>query len=138
SWARSVEMSQAPKRREKKWERGLLCHFLYFLSEIEVIFAFWAVPLILSMIFFYGWAVGLEYVNTRDYTEPLFVAVVLSLTATRPIIQIAEKTMHWCAKWLGGSLSSWWFTLLTVGPLLGSLITEVGAMTLCALLLSRQ
>jgi hypothetical protein len=62
----------------------------------------------------------------------------LSLAATRPIIHIAESAIHWCAQRLGGSLSAWWLTLLTIGPLLGSLITEVGAMTLCALLLARQ
>ncbi|HSX38700.1 MAG TPA: putative Na+/H+ antiporter [Chlamydiales bacterium] len=138
AWARSFEASQAPKRRGKKWEKSLLVHFFYFLSEIEVIFAFWAIPLVVSMIFFYGWKMGLEYINTRDYTEPLFVAIILSLTATRPIVQIAETIIQGCAKCLGSSLAAWWFALLTVGPLLGSFITEVGAMTLCALLLSRQ
>jgi hypothetical protein len=39
---------------------------------------------------------------------------------------------------LGGSLSIWWFTLLTLGPILGSFITEVGSMALAALLLARQ
>jgi hypothetical protein len=138
SWARAYEAHQAPQRIGKRWERSIPVQLLYFLSEVEVIFAFWAIPLFIAMIFAYGWTVGLEYINTRDYTEALFVAVVLALAATRPIIQIAESAIRWCAKWLGGSLSAWWFTLLTVGPLLGSLITEVGAMTLCALLLGRQ
>lgn len=137
-WARSFEARQAPSRRGKRWERSLLVQLLYFLSEVEVIFAFWAIPLFITMIFVYGWTVGVEYIDTRDYTEPLFVAVVLSLAATRPIIHIAESAIHWCAQKLGGSLSAWWLTLLTIGPLLGSLITEVGAMTLCALLLARQ
>ncbi len=138
SWARAVEAHQAPKRRGKRWERSIPVHLLFFLSKVEVIFAFWAIPLFLGMIFTYGWRIGLEYINTRDYTEALFVAVILSLAATKPIIHIASATIQWCAKWLGGSLSAWWFTLLTIGPLLGSLITEAGAMTLCALLLTRQ
>lgn len=137
-WARSFEARQAPSRRGKRWERSLQVQLLYFLSEVEVIFAFWAIPLFITIIFVYGWTVGVEYIDTRDYTEPLFVAVVLSLAATRPIINIAESAIHWCAQKLGGSLSAWWLTLLTIGPLLGSLITEVGAMTLCALLLARQ
>ena len=138
TWARSIEHRQAPKRKGKKWERSIPVQLLYFLSEVEIVFAFWAIPLFFCMATMYGWTTALEYINTRDYTEPLFVAVILSLTATRPILKSAEIAIHWCAKWLGSSLSAWWFTLLTVGPLLGSLITEVGSMTLCALLLSRQ
>jgi len=138
AWARRLEASQAPRRAGKRWQRSLPVQLLYFLSEVEVIFAFWVIPLFISIVCVYGWTIGVEYINTRDYTEPLFVAVVLSLAATRPIIQLAERAIQWCAKWLGGSLSAWWFTLLTIGPILGSFITEVGAMTLCALLLSRQ
>jgi len=53
-------------------------------------------------------------------------------------VRIAQNAMHWCAKALGGSLGAWWFSVLTVGPILGSLITEAGAMAICALLLARQ
>jgi len=137
-WTRGLEKRQAPKRKGKRWERSPLVQVLFFLSEVEVIFALWVVPLAIVMWCFYGLEVVLDFLNTRDYTEPLFVVVILALSATRPIIRLAEKLIHWCAKGLGGSLSAWWFTLLTVGPLLGSFLTEVGAMTLSALLLSRQ
>lgn len=138
AWARSIEIRQAPKRRGHRWERSIPVQLLYFLSEVEVIFAFWGIPLFFIMAAMYSWTIAFEYMNTRDYTEPLFVGVILSLAATRPILRAAEEAIKWCARWLGESLSAWWFTLLTLGPLLGSLITEVGAMTLCALLLSRQ
>ncbi len=134
-WAKKYEANVSAVHKGKK---SLVVYLLYFISEVEVIFALWAIPLFISLIFAFGWTIGLEYINTRDYTEPLFVAVVLSLASTRPIVRVAEKAIHWCAKWLGGSLSAWWFTLLTVGPLLGSFITEVGAMTLCALLLAKK
>ncbi len=128
----------AQKLETKKNKRTPFTHFLFFLSQVEVVFAFWVIPLFIAISYFYDWSTALEYINTRDYTEPLFVVVILSLTATRPIIHIAETLIKWCAKGLGRSLSAWWFVLLTIGPLLGSLITEVGAMALCALLLSRQ
>ncbi len=82
NWARSIEARQAPSRRGKRWERSLPVQLLFFLSEVEVIFAFWAIPLFLAILFTYGWRVGVEYINTRDYTEALFVAVMLSLAAT--------------------------------------------------------
>jgi hypothetical protein len=34
--------------------------------------------------------------------------------------------------------TAWWIVLLTVGPILGSFITEPAAMTICAMLLSRK
>lgn len=137
-WARRLELRQKPKRQGKGRERSLGVQLLYFLSEVEVIFAFWAIPLFLSMGLMYGWTIGLEYINTRDYTEALFVVVILAMAATRPIVHAGERLIGWIAKGLGGSLSAWWFVLLTVGPLLGSLITEAAAMALCALLLSKQ
>ncbi len=38
----------------------------------------------------------------------------------------------------GQSPARWWAVLLTLGPLLGSFITEPAAMTICALLLGRE
>ncbi|MEN9655086.1 MAG: hypothetical protein RL235_1198, partial [Chlamydiota bacterium] len=118
--------------------KTLFVQLLYFLSEVEIVFAFWVIPLFILMWTCYDWRTALEYINTRDYTEPLFVVVILSMTATRPVVHVAESFIRWCAKALGGTLAAWWFTLLTVGPLMGSFITEAGAMAICALLLSRQ
>lgn len=130
-WAKELDM-------RRKGTRSLAVQMLYFLSEVEVVFAFWAIFLFVVIAIFYGWTIGLEYINTRDYTEPLFVVVILAMASTKPIVHLAEKAIHWMAKGLGGSLSAWWLVLLTMGPLLGSLITEAAAMALCALLLSRQ
>ncbi len=138
AWAKRLESLQKPARMGKKRERGFWVQILYFFSEVEIVFALWAIPLFICIAIIYGWTIGLEYINTRDYTEPLFVVVILAISATRPIVHLGEKLIHWFAKGLGGSLSAWWFVLLTVGPLLGSFITEAGAMALCAVLLSRQ
>lgn len=133
-WAKTFELRQKAKRQE----RSFPVHMLYFLSEVEVVFVFWAIPLFFVIWGYYGWGVGLEYIDTRDYTETLFVVVILSMASTRPIVNAAEKMIQWLAKCLGGSLSAWWFSLLTFGPLLSSFITEAAAMAVCALLLSRK
>lgn len=137
-WARRLEMRQKPPQNGKKRERSFVVHMLFFLSEVEVVFAFWGIFLFFAIMTFYGWTIALAYVDTRDYTEALFVVVILAMASTRPIVHLAETTISWVAKGLGGSLSVWWLVLLTIGPLLGSLITEVAAMALSALLLSRQ
>ncbi len=136
-WAQDLELRQRVKRGGKK-QRTFSVQILYFLSEVEIVFAFWAIPLFICIGMIYGYTIGLEYINTRDYTEALFVVVILAMASTRPIVHVGEKLISWIAKGFGGTLSAWWFVLLTVGPLLGSFITEAAAMALCALLLSRQ
>ncbi len=137
-WARNIEIYQKPKRDKNGLQRRIDVQLLYFLSEVEVVFAFWAIPLFFVIAFSFDARTALEYFNTRDYTEPLFVVIVMCLSSTRPFVLVAESLLRKIANKLGGSLSAWWLTLLTLGPLLGSFITEIGAMALCALLLSRQ
>lgn len=137
-WARKIEQKQKQHYVGKKEQRSFTVHMLFFLAEVEIVFALWAIPLFIAIWAFYGWTIGLEYFNTRDYTETLFVVVILAMASTRPIVHAAEKIIHWVAKGLGGTLPAWWFVLLTVGPLLGSVITEAAAMAVCALLLSRK
>lgn len=136
--ARYLELKQAPKRLGHRFERSIGVQLVYFLAEVEIVFAFWAIPLFFVIAGYYGWGAALDYINTRDYTEALFVVVILSLASTKPIIQFSQKIIQYLANGLGGTLSVWWFTLLTVGPLLGSFITEAGAMAICAVLLSKQ
>jgi hypothetical protein len=68
----------------------------------------------------------------------MFVFVIMVLASTRPILKLAEAIMQRVADLLGGSLKAWWMSILTLGPLLGSFITEPAAMTISALLLLRK
>jgi hypothetical protein len=112
---------------------------LHFMGEIEVVFGLWSIVLLLAMVTYAGWGTATHYFNDGvNYTEPLFVIVIMALAATRPIIAFAEAAMRRIASLGGCTPAAWWFTILTVGPLLGSFITEPAAMTICALLLARQ
>jgi len=112
--------------------------FMHFLGEVEVVFGLWAVALVIAIIGFYDWSTAVHYIGeTVNFTEPAFVIVIMTLAATRPILRLAEGTINGIAGVLGGSLSARWFTILTVGALLGSFITEPAAMTISALLLAR-
>src|SRR5262249_33319369 len=55
-----------------------------------------------------------------------------------PIVTIAERALGHLARLGGGTPAAWWVAILIAGPLLGSLVTEPAAMTVCALLLARQ
>jgi hypothetical protein len=112
---------------------------LHFVGEVEVVFGLWAVVLLTAIAWLRGWETAKHYVNdTVNYTEPLFVIVIMALASTRPIIVFAERAMGTVAAIGRRSPAAWWCATLTVGPLLGSLITEPAAMTICALLLARQ
>lgn len=111
---------------------------LHFLGEVEAIFGIWAVPLVLSAVALKGWRPVEQYVANVHFTEPMFVVVIMAIASTRPVLSFAERCMGVVASLGGGTPFAWWATILTVGPLLGSLITEPAAMTICALLLARH
>ncbi|MDQ3213441.1 MAG: putative Na+/H+ antiporter [Acidobacteriota bacterium] len=112
---------------------------LHFLGEIEVVFGLWAVVLLAAMTAYAGWGTAKHYANdTVNYTEALFVVVIMALASTRPIVGFAESSLRRIANAGGATPGAWWVTILTVGPVLGSFITEPAAMTICALLLARQ
>jgi hypothetical protein len=62
----------------------------------------------------------------------------MAIASTRPILQLAENCLRLLAKLGGEKPVAWWLVILTVGPLLGSLITEPAAMTICASLLAQK
>jgi hypothetical protein len=112
---------------------------MHFLGEVEVVFGLWAVALLIGVVCFFDWPTAVDYVSHKVvYTEAMFVVVIMTLASTRPILKLAEAIMNKVAGLLGGSLSAWWVAILTLGPLLGSLITEPAAMTISALLLIRK
>jgi len=132
---------------EKKVKQGIVdkysihygAELFHFLGEVEVIFGLWALALLAVIIGFFDWKTALNYVSYRvNFVEPLFVVVIMTLAATRPILKLSEIVMQKIAGVLGGSLTAWWFTILTLGPILGSFITEPAAMTISALLISRK
>jgi hypothetical protein len=112
----------------------------HFLGEVEAIFGIWLIPLLVSLVLMEpeGLAVASFYIDTRNYTEPVFVVIIMAIASSRPVIQIAETCMRGVASLGRRSPAAWWLSILTVAPLLGSFITEPAAMTIAALLLGHQ
>ena len=59
----------------------------HLLGEVEVVFGFWALLLALVMFGMLGKATTLQYLETRNFTEPLFVFAIMVVAGTRPILQ---------------------------------------------------
>jgi hypothetical protein len=112
---------------------------LHFLGEVEAIFGIWVIPLLLIITFDKGWATARDYLGHElNFTEPLFVVVIMAMAASRPILRFSEQVMSLGAALGKGSPAAWWLSILTIGPILGSFITEPAAMTISALLLAKQ
>jgi len=111
----------------------------HFFGEVEAVFGIWVIPLLFAFLILKDWGTAQVYVRDRvHFTEPMFVVVIMAIAATRPILLAAERAMRSVARLGGGGTAATWFSILTIGPLLGSFITEPAAMTISALLLARS
>ena len=111
----------------------------HLLGEVEVVFGFWAMVLIVAMALIGGPGAAVDYAESRQFTEPLFVFVVMVIAASRPILDAVRALLQATARLapVRTELALAWLGLALV-PLAGSLITEPAAMTLAALMLAPQ
>lgn len=108
----------------------------HLLGEVEAVFGFWALILILFMFYYLGFDEAVKYADTRNYTEPMFVFAIMVIAASKPILSLAGRLVRFLAAVAPIDRQvAYFFVCLSVVPLLGSFITEPAAMTLAALLL---
>lgn len=119
---------------------SLKATFFHFLGEVEAIFGIWLIPLFITIMVIpsHGWDDLVGYVDSRNYTEPIFVVVIMAIASSRPVILLAERSLRGFASLGKGTPAAWWLAILVVAPLLGSFITEPAAMTIAAMLLGQQ
>ena len=142
-------IARAAHAAEKKG--GLKGAALHLLGEVEAVFGLWAIVLFALMVCWpgKGWDFATRYVETGEYVatavagpskfvEPLFVFVIMVMAASKPVMALAAGLLGRIGRLFGGSPTAHWFVVLTLAPLLGSLITEPAAMTIGAMLLSAQ
>ena len=109
----------------------------HLLGEVEVVFGFWAFVLIGFMAAVEGSQSAIAYAESRQYTEPLFVFVIMVVAASRPVLEAIKALVETLARLvpIRTAVARVWLCLAAV-PLIGSLITEPAAMTLAALMLA--
>ena len=115
--------------------RGQLYHFM---GEVEAIFGIWLIPLFIAIIIFKGWGTMVDYVGHANVNDAIFVVVIMAMAGSLPILRLAENAIARVARLGRSSVPAWWLAILTIGPILGSFITEPAAMTISALLLRRR
>jgi hypothetical protein len=109
----------------------------HLLGEVEVVFGFWAFVLLGLMALVDGGEQAIAYAESRHYTEPLFVFVIMVVAASRPVLEAIKGLIETLARLapLRTAVARVWLCMAMV-PLVGSLITEPAAMTLAALMLA--
>jgi len=109
----------------------------HLLGEVEIVFGFWSMVLVLAMAALSSWDDAIGYIESRQYTEPLFVFVVMVIAASHPVMESLRWAIGACARVLPlrSEVAVAWLCLAVL-PLLGSLVTEPAAMTMAALLLA--
>lgn len=111
----------------------------HLLGEIEVVFGFWAMVMMVWMFVLEGKETATTYLDTRNFTEPMFVFAIMVVAGSKPILNLAAALVAMLARYipLRGSMATY-FLLLSFVPLLGSFITEPAAMTLAAMMLRER
>lgn len=108
----------------------------HLLGEVEVVFGFWAFVLVASLFWLSGQDAAVSYLEGRNFTEPMFVFVVMVIAASRPIVITVINAVRLLAALIPvRKVLAVYFLCLAIVPLLGSFITEPAAMTLAALML---
>ena len=60
----------------------------HFLGEVEAVFGIWAIALVGAIFFFYDWKTTVNYISYGvNFTEAIFVVVIMTLASTRPILK---------------------------------------------------
>jgi hypothetical protein len=117
----------------------VILHLLHHFSEIEVIFGVWALIYWLLLTFVMGATTAMRWFEARNFSEAIFIVAILIVASTAPILNFARQGIYSFANRLPFSRPlAQYFSILWIGPLFGSLITEPAAMTVCALLLHEE
>jgi len=108
----------------------------HLLGEVEVVFGIWAMMLVIAMSGLLGRMDTIRYLDSRNFTEPMFVFAIMVVAASKPILHFSQHVVRFLATLLPlQSTVAFYFVSLSFVPLLGSFITEPAAMTLAAFML---
>ncbi|HEX7045375.1 MAG TPA: putative Na+/H+ antiporter [Burkholderiales bacterium] len=108
----------------------------HLLAEVEVVFGFWSFVFIAFYAITAGTDAPTRYLESLNFTEPMFIFVIMVIAGSKPILQLAAGTVRGIARLIPAPRPvAFYFVALSLTPLLGSFITEPAAMTLAALML---
>ncbi len=69
-------------------------NFFHLLGEVEIVFGIWAALFLVFLGVTQSPGDAVHYLETRNFTEPAFVFVIMAICATRPILVVAGKLIE--------------------------------------------
>ncbi len=100
---RAGRTAEAKPQRGAKSDVSFKAEVAHFLGEVEAIFGIWVLPLLAAIFYFKDWPTAQGYVaHGVNFTEPMFVVVILSIASTRPVLRIAEAGWRAWRRWAAG------------------------------------
>lgn len=108
----------------------------HLFGEVEAVFGMWSGVLLIYLFATGGFKAGTGYIDSLNFTEPLFVIAIMVVAASKPVLHVAKLVVAGFAGLLPlpRAVAFYWL-ILTLVPLMGSFITEPAAMTLAAFML---
>ena len=73
---------------------------LHMLGEVEIVFGFWAIILVLFFFISSGKNDVVNYLNNQSYVEPLFVFAIMVIAASKPILDFSLTCVKQISKLL--------------------------------------
>lgn len=122
-------------------ENSLASNFFHLLGEVEVVFGIWATLFVLVVALRSDTQTAIEYVQGIDFTEPAFVFVIMAVSATLSVRNLAAEGIYFLSRLIQTVFSTldarqaFYFVCLGIAPIIGSFITEPAIMTVLALIL---
>jgi len=108
-----------------------------FPTHLELVFPIWALAFLVVFVLARGPIECWSYFHGLNFAEPVFVFVIMTVMSAPKILNLASFGIDQLAEKIPlkrqGAVH--FFLCMTMGPLLGSLITEPAAMTVTAMIL---
>ncbi|MBS1958750.1 MAG: hypothetical protein JST80_04685 [Bdellovibrionales bacterium] len=134
----SLSVSFFEKLSRKFNHRTFASSVFHFLGEIEIVFGIWAAIYVGFLMLNRGLTPALDWLEAKNFGEAIFVFVIMAMSATKPILTLAENIISFISRIVPlPRVQAVFLATLIIGPLLGSFVTEPAAMTVSALLLRK-
>ena len=72
--------------------------FWQLMGEVEVVFGVWAMALVVCIAALMGKDSAVQYLESRNFTEPMFVFVIMVIAGTRLVLEFAAGLVRQVAR----------------------------------------
>ncbi len=72
----------------------------HLLGEVEVVFGFWAMVLVMAIGVIQGRESATAYLDSRNFTEPMFVFAIMVIAGSRAVLHLARDGVNLLSRFI--------------------------------------